>query len=155
LKVIFVEPIHVLNSKFYRNQLLEANNYRNPDNFIDQEFEYPKVKLLKEVMDTTKSKMVLYTQARCCSQKIGSLIYKLNKYGLPDNYWLDTVPADGDQYQALLKWMASNIYRNIQKYVILDSLGTGATSDRDPNVIWAREEGLTEALAQELIEKLS
>lgn len=156
MKLIFLEPINVLNSRAHRRKLLEMNDFHNYDNFVEREFEGTKIALFKRILDETDAKMVLYTKERCCSQKIGALMHKLTTFGLPDSYWFDTIPSGGDAYQALQQWLINKTHLNVEKYVILDNIINGQTSEHATNLFWCDQvEGLTDEVTQNIINFLN
>ena len=156
MKLVFIDPVNVLNSQEYRKKLLQMNGGRNYDNFIQHEFESSKITSLKRIFDTTNSKMVLYTKDRCCSQKIGALLNKLKQFGLPNSYWFDTLP-DSKQgiYETQLQWISNKGHLKIEKYVIIDSILNNQTPQGAMNAFLLDADGLTEDVANTIIQFLT
>lgn len=84
-KIIFIEPINVLNSQDHISKLMKMNGGRYSE-MMEEDMQGDKIKLLKELMDETGAEIVLCSEWRTCPIKMQGVLENLQKQGIsPDN----------------------------------------------------------------------
>lgn len=80
-KIIFIEPINILNSPNYREKLVKLNNGRVSE-MMQEDMQGNKIKLLKELMEETGAEIIICSDWRTCSSKMKGLLDALSKFDI-------------------------------------------------------------------------
>ena len=106
-KIIFLEPINVLNSLSHRQRLMELNGGRY-SSMMEEDLDGAKVQLLKDLLDETGAQIVICSEWRTCPIKMQGLMETLKKYGITLDQGIHSLMSFGERGTTKTKSMENH-----------------------------------------------
>ena len=154
-KVIFIEPLNVLNTKSYQRRLRDLNKGRS-SSVYEESFDPTKINMLLEIMSLTDAQIMICSEWRCCPEKMSILMDNFQKVGItPDSgiFGIMSIQEKGlTKNESLSRFLSMRDRLGIEKYVIIDSKLNEDYLDL-PNTFHTTQldEGLTEDIKSLII----